>query len=74
MEKENEKTTAKHKDSACGSWSQFFFFWMYIFYVFWLFGHKACGTLASQPGIEPVHPALEGRVLTTGPPGKSPWS
>ena len=27
--------------------------------------------LSSQPGIEPVPPALEGEVLTTGPPGKS---
>ena len=25
-----------------------------------------------QPGIEPASPALEGRFLTTGPPGKSP--
>ena len=33
--------------------------------------HKACGILASRPGIEPVFYALEGRVLTTGPPGKS---
>ena len=24
-----------------------------------------------QPGIEPAPPALEGEVLTTGPPGKS---
>ena len=24
-----------------------------------------------RPGIEPVSPALEGRFLTTGPPGKS---
>ena len=24
-----------------------------------------------QPGIEPMPPALEGRILTTGPPGKS---
>ena len=24
------------------------------------------------PGIEPTPPALEGEVLTTGPPGKSP--
>ena len=28
--------------------------------------------LAPWPGIEPVPPALEGQVLTTGPPGKSP--
>ena len=31
----------------------------------------ACGTLFLQPGIEPTPPALEGRVLTTGPLGKS---
>ena len=31
----------------------------------------ACGILVPQPGIEPMSPALEGRVLTTGPPGKS---
>ena len=27
--------------------------------------------LVSRPGIEPTPPALEGKVLTTGPPGKS---
>ena len=32
----------------------------------------ACGILVPQPGIKPVSPALEGRFLTTGPPGKSP--
>ena len=30
-----------------------------------------CGILVSPPGIEPMSPALEGRFLTTGPPGKS---
>ena len=30
----------------------------------------ACGILVLQPGIEPTPPALEGKVLTTGPPGK----
>ena len=39
--------------------------------MFWYFGHEACGILAPQPGIEPTPPALEGKVLTTGPPGKS---
>jgi hypothetical protein len=47
----------------------------------------ACRILVSQPGIELEFPALQGRVLTTGPPGKflcddldhnlanySPWS
>ena len=31
----------------------------------------ACGILVPRPGMEPVSPALEGRFLTTGPPGKS---
>ena len=39
-------------------------------FMFWFFGHKACGILAPQPGIKPTPPALEGKVLTTGPPGK----
>ena len=30
----------------------------------------ACGILVTQSGIEPTPPALEGRFLTTGPPGK----
>lgn len=36
------------------------------------FGQEACGHVVPRPGIELVLPALEGRVLTTGPPGKSP--
>ena len=32
---------------------------------------EACGILVPRPGIEPASPALEGRFLTTGPPGKS---
>ena len=36
------------------------------------FGTEACGILAPWPGIEPAPPPLEGEVLTTGPPGKSP--
>ena len=40
--------------------------------MFWFFGREACGILAPRPGIEPAPPALEGEVLTTGPPGKSP--
>ena len=42
-----------------------------LFYVL-AFGCEACGVLVSQAGIEPTLPALEGKVLTTGPPGKSP--
>ena len=40
-------------------------------FMFWVFGPKACGNLAPQTGIKPAPPALEGEVLTTGPPGKS---
>ena len=40
--------------------------------MFWFFGLKACGILAAQPGIKPSPSALEGEVLITGPPGKSP--
>ena len=39
--------------------------------MFCFLGHEAYGILATQPGIEPAAPALEGKVLTTGPPGKS---
>ena len=37
----------------------------------WFFGCEACGLLGPWPGIEPVPCALEGKVLTTGLPGKS---
>jgi len=30
-----------------------------------------CGILVPRPEIEPIFPALAGRFLTTGPPGKS---
>ena len=42
--------------------------------MFWSFGHEACRITATPGRTEPVLPALEGEVLTTGPPGKSwPW-
>ena len=34
--------------------------------MFWFFGHEACEILAPQPAL----PALEGEMLTTGPPRK----
>ena len=39
--------------------------------MFWFFGHQACGILAPWPGIKLTPFALEDKVLTTGPPGKS---
>ena len=38
---------------------------------FVFFGCKASGILGPWPGIEPAPPALEGKDLTTGLPGKS---
>ena len=35
---------------------------------FGFFGREACGILVPQEGIEPARPALEDKVLTTGPP------
>ena len=34
-------------------------------------GPLACEILVLQPGIEPVSPALQGRFVTAGPPGKT---
>ena len=44
----------------------------YFCFMFWYFGPKACGILASQLEIKPTPPALEGKILTTGPPGTFP--
>ena len=42
-------------------------------FIFHFFGPEAYEILAPQPGIKPVPPSLEGKVLTTGPPGKCPY-
>ena len=41
-------------------------------FMYWFFSQESCGTLASQPGIKPTPLVLEGEVLTTETPGKSP--
>jgi len=46
-------------------------YWICYNIACFVFGHEACGVLAPWPEIEPTLPALEGEVLTTGPPGKS---
>ena len=38
--------------------------------MFWFVDPEACGILAPRSGIEPAPPALEGKVLTIGLPGK----
>ena len=53
-------------------------FFLFFFLLNWVF-IRACGLscpmtcriLGPQPGTEYVYPALEGKFLTTGPPGKS---
>lgn len=40
--------------------------------MFWLFGLEAGGILLPQPGTELSLLVLEGEVVTTRPPGKSP--
>ena len=59
-----------------------FFIFIYLFeyliifcgvlFVAWGLSFSAvCGILVPWPVIEPVSPALQGRFLATGPPGKS---
>ena len=42
-----------------------------LLFMFWFFGHEACWILVLRPGTQSVPLALEGKVLTTGLPGKS---
>ena len=44
---------------------------LFLFYFLFWEEPKACGILALPPGIKPTPPASEGKVLTTGLPGKS---
>ena len=43
-----------------------------LLFMFWLFGHEACRIFDPQPEIATAPPTLEGGVLTTGSPRKSP--
>ena len=38
--------------------------------MFWFFGWEAYGIFNPWPEMEPMPPALDGQVLTTGQPGK----
>ena len=48
-----------------------FCFCFCFFFVCLFLSCEACGILAPRPGIRLTLPALEGKVLTTRPPGKS---
>ena len=53
-------------------WTSFKVFIKYCFcFIFWVFDCEAWEILAPPPEIEPVPYSLEGKMLTTGPPGKS---
>ena len=43
-----------------------------LLFMSWFFGREACGILARRSRIESLSPVLEGKVLTSGPPEKSP--
>ena len=50
----------------------FLFYLLWVFFVcFFFFWPQSMWDLPSQAGVEPTPPALEGKVLTTGWPGKS---
>ena len=55
--------------SSCGTWAPEHVGSVVV--VCGLSCPAACGILVPRPGIEPTSSALEGGVLTTGPPGKS---
>ena len=44
---------------------------LFLFYVLIFLATRHVGILAPWLGIEPTFLALEGEVLTSGPPGKS---
>ena len=48
----------------------FFFFTILLLFFVLPVGRQAWGILDPQPEVEPVPPALEGKILTPGPPGK----
>ena len=63
-----------------GTWAElafekcFLFIWLcqVLVVVHGLSSLVACGIFAPRSGIKPRSPALQGGLLTTGPPGKSP--
>ena len=79
-------STMKWIDKICSFFKKRFFFdvdhfkslsWIsyntvFVLYFGFFFGLEACGILVPWPGIETTSPAVEGKVFTTWPPGKSP--
>ena len=57
---------------SCGTWDLSLQLLDSLVAVVRLSCSLACGILVPQQGFKPVCPALQGRLLTSGPPGKSP--
>ena len=74
--------TFKHDGTGLGFSSFSFLMWtifkvfvqgvtISLLFLFWFFGLEVRGILAPRLQIQPTLPALKGKLLTTGPPGKS---
>jgi len=57
---------------GCGTWDLALRPMDSLVVAHWLSCSVARGSLVPGPGIKPESPVLQGRLLTTGPPGKSP--
>ena len=53
------------------TWTIFKVFIEFVTILLLFYVREACGISAPRPGIKPAPPALEGEVLTTGPPETS---
>ena len=46
---------------------------LFLLFMFWVFGHEACGILVPQPRIKPAPPVLEGEFISVaGAPAGTP--
>ena len=57
---------------SCGTWDLLLQLMDSLVAALRLSCSMTCGILVPQQGIKPVSPALQGRLLTSGPLGKSP--
>ena len=55
----------------CESFLKYWICYIIACFMFWYFGCKAYEVLASWPGFKLTSSALEGELVTAGPPGKS---
>ena len=58
-------------DGGCFFFLNILFIWLHQVFIVVLNCSMPCGILVPQPGMEPMSHARQGRLLSTGPPGKS---